>query len=56
MGENLIGSLKDRLLPNGRIMTEVECKRYVDALIESSYDNWRTRAYDKFQYCCQGIV
>ena len=32
-----------------RIMNEVECSKYVDTLIESSYDNWRTKAYDKFQ-------
>lgn len=56
MGENLLGELKQRVLPQSRLMTEVECTKYVDSLIESSYDNWRTKAYDKFQYCCQGIV
>lgn len=56
LGEDLIGNLKERLLPTKKLMTEVEAAKFVDALIESSYNNWRTRAYDKFQYCCQGIV
>ena len=56
MGENLLADLKQRVLPRGHLMNEVECSKYVENLIESSYDNWRTRAYDKFQYCCQGIV
>ena len=55
-GEALITDLKGRILPNGRILSEVECAKHVDGLIESSYENWRTKAYDKFQYCCQGIL
>ena len=47
LGENLIASLKLRLLPkNNHPMTEIECAKYVDSLIESSYNNWRTKAYD----------
>ncbi len=56
LGEDLIGNLKQRLLPEGRLLNEVEAAKFVDNIIESSYENWRTRAYDKFQYCCQGIV
>lgn len=57
LGEDLLKNLKQRLLPNGsRLMNEVEASRFVDKLIQESFDNWRTRAYDKFQYCCQGIV
>jgi phosphatidylinositol 4-kinase len=56
LGENLIANLKQRLLPTGHIMNELDTSKYVDDLIKSSYDNWRTKAYDKFQYCCQGIV
>ena len=52
LGENLIANLKQRLLPTGRVMNELECSRYVDNLIDTSFDNWRTKAYDKFQYCC----
>lgn len=63
LGENLIGDLKNRILPpidnasktkhkGTRLMNEVEAARYVDTLIQSSFDNWRTKAYDKFQYCC----
>jgi phosphatidylinositol 4-kinase len=56
LGEDLIAELKQRVLPKGHMMNEVECAKYVDGLIESSNDNWRTKAYDKFQYCCQGIL
>ena len=56
LGENLIANLKARVLPKVQLMSELECSIYVDNLIESSYDNWRTKAYDKFQKCCQGIV
>lgn len=55
VGENLIGALKDRILPNlssasnkaHRLMNEIEAAKFVDALVQESYDNWRTRAYDK---------
>ena len=66
LGENLIGALKNRILPpsdapdtatgGSRLMNEVEAAKFVDGLIQTSYDNWRTKAYDKFQYCCQGIL
>lgn len=70
LGENLIGSLKNRILPpiekiakssssgnrGSRLMNELEATQHVDRLISESYENWRTKAYDKFQYCCQGIV
>ena len=29
-------------------MSEIEAARHIDQLIEVSYDNWRTRIYDKF--------
>ena len=56
LGEDLIGNLKERILPGGRLMNELEAQNFVENIIEQSFDNWRTRAYDKFQYCCQGIV
>jgi phosphatidylinositol kinase/protein kinase (PI-3 family) len=63
LGENLIGALKARILPSTadatggrRLMNEAEATKFVDGLIQTSYDNWRTKAYDKFQYCCQGIL
>mmetsp|Transcript_27906 Transcript_27906/g.26944 ORF Transcript_27906/g.26944 Transcript_27906/m.26944 type:complete len:253 (-) Transcript_27906:18-776(-) len=57
-GEEMIKDLKNRFFPLGigRKMSELECARFVDRLIDDSYDNWRTNAYDKFQYCCQGIL
>lgn len=61
LGENLIGALKDRILPpinqegeplssagTKRLMNEVQAAEFVDRLIQDSNDNWRTRAYDKF--------
>ena len=55
-GETLIKDLKERILPGGKIMNEIEVARHVDALVEHSYNNWRTKCYDRFQYCCQGIM
>lgn len=55
-GETLIKDLKERLLPEGKIMNEIEAARHIDALVEHSYNNWRTKCYDRFQYCCQGIM
>lgn len=55
LGEDLIGALKDRILPHKdrsskqrRLMTELEATQFIDGLIQESYDNWRTKAYDKF--------
>eukprot|EP00347_Sterkiella_histriomuscorum_P016779 403351884 len=55
-GEPLIKGLKDRILPGGHPMSEIEAARHIDQIISVSYDNWRTKVYDQFQYCCQGIV
>jgi predicted transcriptional regulator len=30
-------------------------RKFVDGLIDMSWDNWRARWYDKFQFCCEGI-
>ena len=55
-GEKTIRDLKDRFFPFGRRFNNVECLRFVDGLIQESYENWRTRCYDNFQYYCQGIL
>jgi phosphatidylinositol kinase/protein kinase (PI-3 family) len=55
-GEQTIRDLKDRFFPNGRKFTNNECQRFIDNLVVVSYENWRTRCYDNFQYYCQGIV
>ena len=53
----LLGTLKERLFPNGhRRLTQEQANRYIDQLIEQSLNNWRTRCYDRFQYCVQGIM
>ena len=49
-GEKVIKDLKDRFFPKGigKRLSEIDCARYVDSIIKESYDNWRTKAYDKF--------
>jgi hypothetical protein len=54
-GDQVIYELKQRLKPREK-MTDNECKEYVNWLINESLDNWTTRCYDRFQYCCQNIV
>lgn len=55
--ERVISEFRNRLFPyHGKKMNKAEWKEYVDQLISSSYNNWRTRVYDGFQKCCQGIA
>lgn len=46
----MIKDMKNRFFPlgMGKKMSELDCARHIDTLIDESYDNWRTRAYDKF--------
>ncbi|CAG9321147.1 PI4KB_6 [Blepharisma stoltei] len=53
-GEEAIKELRARLMPREK-MSESDCKGYVNMLIDESLDNWTTRCYDRFQYCCQNI-
>lgn len=55
-GENTVKSLKERLFPTQKKMTEAQAKKFTEDLILQSENNWRTNMYDKVQYCCQGIV
>lgn len=55
-GDQSVATLKERLFPSHKMMTEIEAKRYTEELILQSENNWRTNMYDKVQYCCQGIV
>ena len=55
-GNSLIRELKYRLFPNGNRLKQDECQRHVDGLIAESVNNWRTRCYDRAQYCMQGIL
>ena len=50
-GRELVKDLKERLFPNQRRLNAAETQQYVDGLISQSMNNWRTRCYDKFQYC-----
>ena len=54
LGQETIEELRQRFIPRLK-MKNHDYIRHVDILIESSIDNWRTKWYDKFQYCCQGI-
>jgi phosphatidylinositol 4-kinase B len=54
-GDEAISGLRKRLLPE-KNMNHAACKKYINSLIDESLDHWSTRCYDKFQYCCQGIL
>lgn len=53
-GEEATKELRRRLIPRER-MSEGDSKHYINELIDESLDNWSTRCYDRFQYCCQNI-
>ena len=53
-GEHATTALRERLLPKQK-MSEGDCKEYINDLIDASLDNWSTKCYDRFQYCCQNI-
>ena len=53
-GEESVKGVRERLFPRTR-MSESDCKEYVNRLVDESLDNWTTRCYDRFQYCCQNI-
>ena len=53
-GQESINSLKQRLNPKEN-MGKFDAIKHVDSLIKDSFDNWRTKWYDIFQYYMQGI-
>eukprot|EP00826_Nyctotherus_ovalis_P046680 TRINITY_DN5307_c0_g1_i4.p2 TRINITY_DN5307_c0_g1~~TRINITY_DN5307_c0_g1_i4.p2 ORF type:complete len:107 (-),score=24.45 TRINITY_DN5307_c0_g1_i4:65-340(-) len=61
-GPRIIPELKERLFPRiqGKdeeypMLNSGEAMKFIDQLIALSHMNFRTKAYDYFQYCCQGI-
>ncbi|KAF0682459.1 Aste57867_25411 [Aphanomyces stellatus] len=48
-----IDGLRERLNPG---LGKIACQEIVNELIDQSLNNWRTRWYDKYQYCCMGIL
>lgn len=50
-----INGLEERFNPPG-VSTDAELSLYCQKLIDASIDNWRSRWYDKIQYCLQGIL
>ena len=55
-GPILIKQLKDRIFPDGKRFNQEEAQLHIDMLVAMSLNNWRTRCYDNFQYCVQGIL
>jgi len=47
-GEQTLRDLKDRFFPSGRKFNSIESYRFIDSIIQESYENWRTRCYDNF--------
>lgn len=37
-------------------MNDAACESYVNDLINESIENWRTTCYDRYQYCCVGVL
>ena len=54
-GENAIEALRLRLQPRGK-MSKSECRAHMRQIISESIDNWTTRWYDRYQFCCQNIL
>ena len=56
-----IQEVENRIFPNvngsniKRRLNPTEAAIFIDRLIEKANNNWRARAYDYYQYCCQGI-
>ena len=50
-GEQATTMLRERLVHQ----RGVNDREYINELIDQSLDNWTTRCYDRFQYCCQNI-
>ena len=51
-----MGDLKNRLFPTGRRLSFEDSLRHINDLIAQSVNNWRTKCYDRTQYCMQGIL
>ena len=48
-----VEALRERFQPD---LNDRACMDYVNALIDQSLDNWRTRWYDRYQSCFVGIA
>eukprot|EP00002_Diphylleia_rotans_P000433 TRINITY_DN1022_c0_g1_i7.p1 TRINITY_DN1022_c0_g1~~TRINITY_DN1022_c0_g1_i7.p1 ORF type:complete len:162 (-),score=30.60 TRINITY_DN1022_c0_g1_i7:476-961(-) len=52
-GKATIDQMLKRFCPT---MTEDECVKHINTLIDDSIDAWSTRQYDNFQYLTNGIL
>jgi len=53
LGEATITTLKERFALS---LSEEDTLQFVDGLVDESLGNWRTDAYDNFQYFSNGIL
>lgn len=54
--QEAVNQLKERLMPNNNAkLSKKDCADHIDELIGLSNENWRTKLYDGFQFCVQGI-
>ena len=51
--DDAISELRDRFKLE---MNDVACQDYVNGLINESLENWRTTCYDRYQFCCVGVL
>ena len=51
--DKAISELRDRFMLE---LNDHACKEYVNGLINESIQNWRTTCYDRYQYCCVGVL
>ena len=48
-----LDGLKRRFRPE---LSERQCRAFMNSLIREASMHWRTRAYDGYQTCCNGIL
>ena len=51
--DDAISQLRDRFKLE---YNDLACQDYVNGLINESLENWRTTCYDRYQYCCVGVL
>ncbi len=51
-GRDTIKLLRERFMPD---LSPAQVPAFVHNLIENSNDQWRTRFYDSYQYCCNNV-
>ena len=52
-GRATVDALRARFNPT---LKNSACKEFVQSLIDTSINHWRTRWYDRYQRCCVGVA